>query len=259
MVLDFHSGQSLVISSSGPAARVVADAMGVFDYNPEVRVYQQRHNQSIVDDYRYLSQSNKSSRWLVANVPGIGSGWLGNRNTSSSVPASGWQYWDNGIWAEDSSITIRAGDIDPCPSVTIKVTGAAHDKWPTCCEGTFVFNNTWVWGRPVYYRKDGHMLYMNGSDDNNSGFWNIGPKYGEYWMYSTNGPLHPTDAIFWKYWDGETDRAAQVEIVPATNEGETDTNDDQDQIDPVTNETPVSDLSPGMFYTFHATCLNVTC
>ena len=207
-LLEFKEGHSLVISSSGPAARVQADAMGVFDYNPEVRVYQQRHNQSIVDDYRYLSQSNKSSRWLVANVPGIGSGWLGNRNTSSSVPTSGWQYWDNGIWAEDSSITIRAGDIDPCPSVTIKVTGAAHDKWPTCCEGRFVFNNTWVWGRPVYYNPEGFMIYMDGS-----GKWIVGEEYGKYWFKSLDGPLLPTDVTFWDYRDGTADRAAQVQVV----------------------------------------------
>ena len=207
LLLEFKEGHSLVISSSGPAARVQAGAMGVFDYNPEVRVYQQRHNQSIVDDYRYLSQSNISSKWFLSDIVGKDEGWLLNSNTSSSVPTSGWLYSDNG-WKEDRSITLRGGDIDPCPSVTIKVTGAAHDKWPTCCQGRFVFNNTWVWGRPVYYNPEDFTIYMDGS-----GKWIVGEKHGKYWFKSLDGPLLPMDVTFWDYRDGTTDRATHVEIV----------------------------------------------
>ena len=83
--------------------------------------------------------------------------------------------------------------------------GAAAEKWRGCCDGLFSFTNSWVFGRPVYYNVDGNMLYLY-----YGGIWMVGPEFGKNWMTSTFGPLLPTNAKFWNYWDGEIDRTAQV-------------------------------------------------
>ena len=197
----------MVISSTGPATRIQTPALclGVFDFNTTIEVFQQRANISISDDPRYLSQSNETNNWLVGKP--IGKGWLLNNNKSSSIPTNEWQYKDDTVWPKDNSIIIHAGDLVPCPAVTIKVDGGAAEKWPTCCNGVFRFNNQWVWGRPVYFNEDGHMLFLG-----SSGKWLVGSKYGKYWIKSTSGPLLPINTIFWTYWDGETDRVAEVVI-----------------------------------------------
>ena len=51
------------------------------------------------------------------------------------------------------------------------------------------------------------MLFLG-----SSGKWLVGSKYGKYWIKSTSGPLLPINTIFWTYWDGETDRVAEVVI-----------------------------------------------
>ena len=209
-ILEFKEGQSLVISSTGPSLRLqLAWCFGVFDYNSTIGVFQQRADITIKDDHRYLSQSNSTNMWYVSKPWGKSGGWLKNTDTSSIVPTTGWQYWNENAYSKDNTITIQAGDIVPCSAVTIEVGGGAAEKWPTCCNGVFRFNNQWVWGRPVYYNEDGHALYLDGF-----GKWLVGLMNGKYWLKSNSGPLHPIDTVFWDYADEDVayDIAAQVKI-----------------------------------------------
>ena len=206
--LVFGPGASIVISSTGPTLRSFGSVLGQFDYDEETKSFKQKSTlQNEKEVARYLFQQSDKT-WRIGKDPNVEAGWFLNQNTSSEIPQKGWEYFDNGYWP-DSSITISAGEVKPCPAVDVQVLGAAKDKYPNCCHGVFNYTDSWVTGRAFYRNEDvlDKMLHVGGG-----GRWAFAAGYGGGWIKSSDGPLNPADATNWVFWDGTKDSPADIKI-----------------------------------------------
>ena len=178
--------------------------MGVYDYNSKTGVYQQRSS----GKPRYLFTTDDKKLCMVGSNPEKSVGWLSSSSTCSSLPTSGWEFWssDNNKWISDDSIGVYEGDMNPCSTISITVTGAAEYQ-SECCRSKFKLTNSWLNGRAVYTNGEGNKLHF--SDD---GVWKVGSEYNKYRIKSSDGPLYASNAKKWKFWDGKTDKSANVEI-----------------------------------------------
>ena len=183
----------IVITSNGIGVEKQGASLGVYIFNSTLDYYIQTNTEQTRTS-RYLYK-NINGAWTVGRNPGTT--WFWNKQTSETVPTSGWEVADNNNagWQADPNLTITAGPLtDICKNVTISASGSAKLQPSKSRLGVFTRTEKWYNSRPVYINNFGNHLYV--TDD---GFWSIGQVIGVYVLRSTGAPLHVVDATNWVY------------------------------------------------------------
>ena len=141
-----------MISSIGPATgeNGVGSILGEYEYDRERNFYKQVNTVSDTDVVadRYLYKYSGSGSWLVSDILDGGNGWLFNNNKdTTSVPASGCQFYDGEKWIGDPTLNVREGGLSNiCEQYIVSASGFAAEKYPSLL-GQFSITDVWYNGR----------------------------------------------------------------------------------------------------------------
>jgi len=178
--------------------------------DPEPILYQQSSSEQQDENYvaRYIYRV-EGSGWYVGRKVGEKGGWLFNPSLSTTLPRSGWEFYDGkGGWPADDSITVNEGRlISDCPEINITLTGAALEKFPKLAGVYTVQPSRLFNGRHIYKNKENDLLHCD-----NAGGWSISDKLSYSGIKSKSAPMDPSSADEWIYWTGSEAKEADVEV-----------------------------------------------
>jgi len=200
---------TVVISSSGGAARRFGGVLGQYEYHEDKGYYVQTSTEQSDEKFTaiYLYR-NDDGTWNVWSTPGEKSGWLYNRRSSKTPPSSGWLWGDGQSWHDDQTLTMTPGPLPPLPrQYKVTLTGAAAVKWPSY-QGVFTKTQRWWFGRPVYVNTEGRLLHHAPGDNG----WVIGDKLGKRALWGSQARHSPTEENSWEYWTGSEYKPASVTV-----------------------------------------------
>jgi len=173
----------ILVSSEGDSADYLSDFMGLYKLMPQSHnnapAYESLHTlpgkqqnylyYQMNEDYYEANDDvpdESEDWWCVASVKMLGENTCvySNLNTedSSTLPQSGWEYW-NGNWTVDPDLSfVAVTDISKliCPVVTIRASGKAVKKRSRML-GKFRLTGQFSLGRPIYVNKHDKYLFVH--------------------------------------------------------------------------------------------------
>ena len=152
-------GETLVISSSGIAARVHGEVLGEYEYETTIARY---------DDYWKQKDDlvNGSDIWLFYHE--VNEAWYVDEALrrpcplwcyNGSPPQEGWEVKVGKEWKEDTTLKVVIGKGNFCKAVEIRST--ISNKYLNRVTGFFNTTHFWSLGRPIYFGYDSEEgVYM---------------------------------------------------------------------------------------------------
>ena len=192
------AAEAVVIFSNGGAGQHHGGMLGQFEYLEDKGYYVQSSTEQDNEMFQavYLYRNYKD-KWNVGYKPEEG-GYLSNDSPSKTPtwPTGGWQYVDGIAEIYDDNLTVTPGPLSPLPrSFIVTARGAAEEQWPHCL-GSYIREQRWWNGRPVYANVYGMLLY-HGPEDYG---WVIGEKLGYSALRGSRARHSPDSEVNWRYW-----------------------------------------------------------
>ena len=202
------TSDTVVISSTEGAAKIVGGALGQYEYHEDKGYYVQKSTEQSNENFEatYL-YPDEQDFWWVSLTPGQRGGLLRNPLPSKALPSRGWQHVNGESWQDDLTLTVNPGPLPSLPrQFTVTATGAVAEVHPAIL-GVFTKTQRWWYGRPVYVNTIGQYLYHGPRDLG----WKIGPL-GYAALIGSRARNSPAKEDSWKYWSGSEWKPASVKV-----------------------------------------------
>ena len=154
--MDHANSPSMVITSISSAEQHWF-CFGLYRWDNEKNCYKQVDS---VRSERFLYRARNGS-WYISREVGMMKGFMKNPSETTSVPLTGWMYFDSNIKAfyKDPSVKIKFGELtedDISGKVRVQFQGVLKD---TNLEGDYEMTEQYVDGKPTYKNKHGDILH----------------------------------------------------------------------------------------------------
>ena len=202
--------QIVTFYSDGVGAEYAGGWLGEYQYNYQSQIYIQKSTESQSPDFvpRYLFQEPQSKQWLIGTSTDTVEGffYLWNKETSATVPTSGWQVRDieGEAWTFDNTLTVSGNAFSACAPIRIHGFEVLAKRWKSKF-GDYQETNRWFNGHPVY-KKEGGVDLMKML---NNGDWGIGKKINTYGFAGGPGYRSPIKIKSWWSATGRGDGTSQ--------------------------------------------------
>ena len=207
---------TVVISSSGWAAKHLGGALGQYEYHEDKGYYVQTSTEQSEKNFEayYLSR-DEDGKWWVGTEPGVNAGFANNPQRSKTPPISGWVWGDGDSWLDDRTLTVTPGPLPYLPrQFTVTATGVAEEKYPSYL-GVFTKSERWWNGRPVYVNTEGVFLYHGKNGDG----WTMSDTLGIRVLWGSKSRQTPSMEKNWIFWNGSEYPTANITV---TGSGQTE-------------------------------------
>ena len=166
-----HTTRSSVVITSISSAEQYWHCLGLYRWDDEKNCYKQVSNYGS-QEYGYLYRARNGS-WYISDTIGMMKGFMKNSSKTSSVPLTGWMYFDFHIkdFHKDTSVKIKFGELtkdDISGKVRVQFKNSVLKNFNH--EGEYEMTGKYVNGKPIYKNNYGICLI---SDD--KGWSIVGP------------------------------------------------------------------------------------